>query len=62
MKFLLIPLIVIWLFSIFVLAKWRFRSKSHNGSIVVSVLNDEITNGYIMVTAGIMLMLIFLLI
>lgn len=62
MKFLLIPIIAIWLFSIFIFAKWRIRSKSHNGDITVSVLNDDGTNAYVIVTSAIVLALIFLLI
>jgi len=62
MKFLLIPLIAIWLFSIFAFAKWRIRSKTQNGDISISVLNDEVTNAYVMVTATILLVLIFFLI
>lgn len=62
MWFILIPLIVIWLFSIFTFAKWRIRSKTQNGGISVSALNDEATNAYVMVTAAILLVLIFFLI
>jgi len=62
MKFLLIPLIAIWLFSIFAFAKWQIRSKTKNGGISISALNDEATNAYVMVTAAILLVLIFFII
>ena len=62
MKFLLIPLIAIWLFSIFAFAKWRIRSKTHNGGISISALNDEVTNAYVMATTTILLVLVFFLI
>ncbi len=62
MWFILIPLIAIWLFSIFAFAKWRIRSKTQNGDISISVLNDEVTNAYVMVTATILLVLIFFII
>jgi len=62
MKFLLIPLTAIWLFSVFTFAKWRMRSKTKNGEISISALNDEVTNAYVMVTAAILLVLVFFII
>ena len=59
---LILSIFVIWLFSIFIFAKWRSRSKAQNGSISVSVLHDRATNSFVMGTAVILLVLTFYLI
>jgi len=58
MYILLILFVLFWLFSIFAFAKWRFRSASQKGVVIVSVLNDQATNIYLRGTAAIVLLLI----
>jgi len=55
-------IVVIWLFSIYTFAKWRFYSKSRNGNISVNVLHDSATNSFVMGTSAILLVLILYLI
>ncbi len=59
---MILSIVVIWLFSIFSFTKWRYRSKAQNGSISFSVLNDSVTNAFVMGTAVILLVVIFYLI
>mgnify|MGYP000110833143 FL=1 len=59
---LILCIVVIWLLSIFTFAKWRSHSKAQNGSISVSVIHDNATNSFVMVTAAIVLVSILFLI
>jgi hypothetical protein len=59
---LILSIAVIWLFSIFTFAKWRYRSKAHNEGISFSVLHHSVTNSFVMGTAVILLVLVFYLI
>ncbi len=59
---LILSIAVIWLFSIFTFAKWRYRSKAHNGGISFSILRDGVTNSFVAGTAVILLVLVFYLI
>jgi heme/copper-type cytochrome/quinol oxidase subunit 2 len=59
---LILSIVIIWLFSIFTFAKWRYRAKAHNGDISFSVLRDNITNSFVAGTTAILLVLVFYLI
>ena len=59
---LILSIVVIWLFSIFSFANWRYRSKAQNESISFSVLHDSVTSAFVMGTAAILLVIIFYLI
>ena len=59
---MILSIVVIWLFSIFAFANWRYRSKAQNGGISISILRDNVTNSFVAGTAVILLVLVFYLI
>jgi len=58
MYILIIAIVVLWMWSVFAFAKWRFHSVLQKRVVIVSVLNDQATNIYLRGTAVIVLLLI----
>jgi hypothetical protein len=58
---IILSIFAIWLFSIFTFAKWRYRTKAQNGRISFSVLHDSVTNSFVIVTAVVLMVIVFYL-
>jgi len=62
MYILLIALVVLWFYSVYTFAMWRFHSNSQKGLAPVTVLHDRPTVIYLRSTAGITLALVLYII
>ena len=62
MYILIIAIVVLWMWSVFAFARWRFHSVLQKRAVLSSVLGDQVTNLYVRGTAVIILLLIFYII
>jgi hypothetical protein len=58
MDILPIAFFVLWFFSVYAFAQWRFQNCANKGVVLESVLKDRPTKLYLRCTAGIGLALI----
>ena len=57
MYILMITIIVFWCYSLYIFAKWRYRTCLNNDVVLETVLHDRLTKLYLRCTAGIVLAL-----
>jgi hypothetical protein len=62
MYLLLTAILVLWFYSLYVFANWRFHYCKSKGVMLENVLQDLLTNLYLRCSAGIVLVLIFYII
>jgi len=62
MYIFLIAIVVLWMWSVFAFARWRFHSVLQKRTVLSSVLSDRVTNLYVRGTAALILVLIFYII
>jgi hypothetical protein len=62
MYVLMSAILVLWFYSVYTFAKWRFHNASQKGVVLVTILHDRLTNIFLRVTAGLVLALILYII
>ena len=62
MYILIIAILVLWFYSVYAFAKWRFHSCLNKGVVHETVLHDRVTELYLRSTGGCVLALIFYII
>jgi hypothetical protein len=58
MYLLLIAIVVLWLWSLYRFASWRYYSCLNKGVVLDTVFHDRITNLFLIVTTGAVLALV----
>ena len=58
MYLFLIAIVVLWLWSLYSFARWRYYSCLDKGVVLETVLHDRLTQIYLICTTGIVLALV----